>query len=295
MSSTKYLPTLLACALLGGCGTYVPELQENPFDKVSGQQLVESVVYNVTCEVQDAVAAIYNNPDHPLKSTFLDTWGVQIALNLQVEEKSSINPTANWLPPSPPTSVFNLLLGGTVSADATRQDKLNSYYTIADIRKLGPCPAGSRPGGILLMQSDLGLEEWLKDNVTAGETGVIRFATDYTDGPLKTNVISHEIKFDITTSGNVTPGWKLKRWAVNQAANLLSATRDRTNDLTITLGPTVPAPAPKVNANGQPVKDKNGNIVTVVNFIASQPAANAAFASEIGLAVSNAIKSGQLP
>jgi hypothetical protein len=132
------------------------------------------------------------------------------------------------------------------------------------------------------MQSDLGLADWLKANITAAETGVIQYATDYTDGPLKTNVISHEIKFDVTTTGNITPGWKLTHWLVNQSGNLLSATRDRTNDLTITLGPTVPMPKTQVNALGQPI--------TITSYAPSEPAAQAAFASQIGLAVSNALK-----
>jgi hypothetical protein len=281
-----------AAFALSGCGTYVPELQENPADKVSGQQLVQSTVYNVTCEVQDAIDKIYNNPDHPRKSTFLDTWGAQIALSLQVEEKSSLNPAVNWLPPSPPTAVFNLLLNGSLSADAIRQDKLNSYYTVQQMRALGPCVPGTRAGGLLLMQSDLGLEEWLRDNVTAADTGVIQYATDYSDGPLKTNVLSHEIKFDITDTGGITPGWKLRRFGINQSGNFISATRDRLNDLTITLGPTVPAPGPpKKDKNGQVVKDERGNIVLTTTYVPSQPAAVAALSSQIGVDISSAIRS----
>jgi hypothetical protein len=81
-----YAPFTLLALELAGCGLYVPEFQENPFDKVGGQQLVQSIVYNITCEVQDAVAKIYNNPDHTREHTFLDTWGANIALNLQVDE-----------------------------------------------------------------------------------------------------------------------------------------------------------------------------------------------------------------
>jgi hypothetical protein len=278
--------------ILGGCGTYVPEIQENAADKVAGQQLVQSIVYNITCEVQDAINKIYNNPDHPRKHTFLDTWGVQIGLSLQVEEKGSVNPLVNWLPPSPASAVFNLNVGGTLSADATRQDKLNSYYTIQQIRQLGPCDPTTRPGGLLLLQSDLGLEEWLRANLTAADTGEILYASDYTGGPLGTNVLSHEIKFDITNTGNITPGWVLTRVSINQSGNLLSATRDRTNDLTITLGPTLAAPKPKTDSHGNPVKDANGKVIMTTSYGPSGPAAEAALSSQIGLAVSNAIKGG---
>ena len=252
--------------------------------KVTGQQLVHSITYNVTCEVQDAVYKIYNNPDHPVKSTFLDTWGVQIALSLQVEEKSSANPIANWLPPSPANAVFNLSAGGTLSADATRQDKLNSYFTIKQLRTLGPCDPATRPGGLLLMQSNLDLDEWLIANVTNANTGEVNYAADYTDGPFGQNVLSHEVKFDITNTGNITPGWVPTRVMINQSGDLLSATRDRTNDVVITLGPTLATP--------KPVVDKQGNVKMVKTFAPSPDAAAAALSSQIGLAVSNAIKGG---
>jgi hypothetical protein len=295
MSAMRWVVSTAASFLVGGCGLYVPEFQEFPADKVTGQQLVQSIVYNVTCEVQDAIYRIYNNPDHPLKHTFLDTWGVQIALSLQVEEKSSANPIVNWLPPSPASAVFNLAAGGTLSADATRQDKLNSYFTIQQIKKMGPCDPTTRPGGVLLLQSNLGLDEWLIFNLTAAHTGEINYGADYSDGPLKQNVLSHEIKFDITDTGNATPGWKLTRVSINQSGNLFSATRDRTNDLTITLGPTVPTPKPVLDKNGKPQLDAQGRVKTITTYAPSADANNAALSSQIGLAVANAVKGSSLP
>jgi hypothetical protein len=283
MSASRWIVLSIVGFVITGCGLYVPEIQDFG-DKVSGQQLVHSITYNVTCEVQDAIYKIYNNPDHPVKSTFLDTWGVQIALSLQVEEKSSANPVVNWLPPSPANAVFNLSAGGTLSADATRQDKLNSYFTVAQIRALGPCDPATRPGGLLLMQSNLDLDEWLIANVTNANTGEVNYAADYKDGPLGQNVLSHEVKFDITNTGNLTPGWVLTRVMINQSGNLLSATRDRTNDVTITLGPTLATP--------KPVVDKYGKVKMVRTFAPSADAAAAALSSQIGLAVSNAIKGG---
>jgi hypothetical protein len=54
---------------------------------------------------------------------------------------------------------------------------------------------------------------------------------------LKDTVLSHDIKFEITTSGNVTPSWTLTRVTVNPSGPFFSTSRDRTHDLTITLGP----------------------------------------------------------
>jgi len=282
MSAMRVVAFVSASLLGGGCGLYVPEIQDFG-DQTKGQQLVQSIIYNVTCEVQDAIDGIYNNPDHRRTSTFLDTWGVQINLSLQVDEKSSANPVVNWLPPSPASAVFNLAGGGTLSADATRQDKTNSYFTVAELKQLGPCDKRNRPGGLLLMQSDLALYEWLNANVIAADTHKIQYSKDYSDGPFKTNVLSHEVKFDITNTGNITPGWKLSRVMVNQSGNLFSATRDRTNDLIITLGPTTLTP--KVT------QDKNGNRTTIWILGPSDDAYTAALTSLMGLAVSNANKS----
>ena len=183
-----------------------------------------------------------------------------------------------------------------MSADATRTDKLNSFYPVSVLRDFGPCDPATRPGGLLLMQSNLGLDEWLIANVTAADTGVIQYAKDYSDGPLKTNVLSHEIKFDVTNTGNVTPGWKLTRVSVNQSGNLFSATRDRQNDLTITLGPTLSTPKPVKDKNGKLVRDEHGRVkMGWTSYVPAGPASDAALASQIGLAVSNAIKSALLP
>jgi hypothetical protein len=295
-STTRWVVPSLASVFLSACGLAVPEIQELPSDKTGGQQLVQSIVYNVTCEVQDAVYAIYQNVDHPIKHSYLDTWGVQIALSLQIEEKSSLNPIVSWLPPSPVTSVFSAGVAGTLSSDAIRQDKLNSYFTIDQIKRLGRCDVGTRPSGVLLLQSNLALDEWLQDNLTAGNTGEIHLIADKADGPLKQNVLSHEVKFDITDTGSLTPGLKLTRVSINQSGNFASVTRDRTNDVTITLGPaTVKSSEPVLDKTGKPKMDKTGLPLRKIKYGPSEDAANAAISSQIGLAVSNALRGALLP
>lgn len=106
------------CALfLASCGTYVPGIQEIG-GSPAGQQLVVAIIQNVTCEVRDSVNDVYSKK-HWQKS-YMDKWGAQITLNLTIEEKTAINPTENWIPPSPVSSIFNLMAGGTVSSDAIR-------------------------------------------------------------------------------------------------------------------------------------------------------------------------------
>ncbi len=259
--------------LVGGCGLSVPEIQEFPNDTVEGQKFVQAIVQNITCEVQDAIVYVYEQDaivDPTLSHLkWLNTWGIQIELLLTIDEKGSLGPSVNWLPFSPATAVFNLAGGASLSSDATRTDKMYSYYAVSDLKRLGYCSASSRPNGPFLLENDLKLREWLVDNVTFGATGEVHYPTS-TGGPLGQNVISHEVKFDILTSANATPTWKFKLVTVNPTGSFLALSRERTHDLIITLGPG----------------GKN---------MLSPVAANAALASDIGVAVTNGVKSALQP
>lgn len=265
--------------MLGGCGLSVPEIQEIPGDTADGRKLVQEIVQNITCEVEDAVNDLYKNNNVP----FIDSWGVQITLTLTVEESGALSPSANWLPPSPATAIFNLNVGGSASSDATRTDVINSYYRVQDLHKRGYCP--SRSNGLFLLQSNLKLKEWLFDALNIDEAGEVNFGNPTT----QQNVLSHEVKFEITTSGNVTPGWMLTRVNVNQAGSLLNVSRDRTHDLLITFGP--------IDPNGvQPTTALvRGRWVQVSGPAPSQAAQNIHFASQIGLAISTAVRNAQRP
>jgi hypothetical protein len=123
--------------------------------------------------------------------------------------------------------------GVTGSADATRIDKVNYYYKVSDLYlgKYGQCSRDqTAPTDSLLIQSDLKLAEWLNVMVNGVATGNIDAVSDK-------NVLSHEITFEIDTSGNVTPAWKLVHVTVDQSGSLLSASRNRRHDLIVTFGP----------------------------------------------------------
>lgn len=273
---------------LAGCGTYVPALQEIPGDAADGQLLVQAIVTNVTCEVQNAVSEVIGKDIENVKSgqfktrktAWLDNWGIQMSLNLAVTERGGINPVVNWLPPSPVDAVFNLGGSANASAEATRTEKMGSYHTVPELVARGPCHEASRPGGPFMMQSDLKLREWLRHNVMLEGTGVAEFPSKK-DGPLKQDVIQHQVKFEVVTGGSLTPGWRLARVSVNQSGSLLSATRTRTHTLVLTLGPAdlpgvyvaMGRPAPLARVAAQP------------RAAPSLAAANAHLASEIGIAV----------
>jgi hypothetical protein len=271
--------------MLGGCGTYVPGIQELPGDSEGGQRFVQAIVTNITCEAQDAFYDLYQ--DYKIRKgdkesgTFMNDWGVQITLKITTDEKGSVNPTVNWLPPSPVTNVFNLAAGATLSSEATRTNVLNSYYLVSDLRNRR-CPPQIR-GGPFLLESDLKLKEWLYDMVLASGSGVVQFGKDAIGGPFKGSVISHEVKFEIISSGTVTPTWKLTRVQYNPTGTLLSLSRDRTHDLTITIGP----------ADSTYVIAPNG--VRQKVYIPSQQAADIHLSNLIGSAVGQAVGSALRP
>lgn len=234
--------------LLTACGTHVPNIQEFPGTSADAQQLVEAIVQSIHCELKNAITDVIDKDhqfgvaNHGIRYTdwLLNDWGVQLALTLTIEEKSSISPNAVGLPPSPATAIFTIAGGATLSADATRIDKLNFYYTVAELYdKTHPhCVPGTEPPrpGSLLIQSDLGLKEWLFSQVMLYGTDEVGVYTS-PKGVFKQNVLSHEVKFEVVSSGNITPAWKLVRATVNQSGSFFSASRDRTHDLLMTFGP----------------------------------------------------------
>jgi hypothetical protein len=272
MSVTRFVLLAFTSLSASGCGLYVPGIQEIPGDSKAGQDFVGAIVTNITCEAQDAFYDLYR--DYP--KTFMDGWGVQITLKLTVDEKGSLNPTVNWLPPSPVTNVFNLAAGGTLSSDASRLDTLNSYYLVSDLNKRR-CPVEIR-GGPFILESDLKLKEWLYDVVLANGSGNVHFERDVNNGPFKENVISHEVKFDIVSSGNLTPTWKLTRVQVNPTGNLLTLSRERIQDLIITIGP----------ADSTYVRLANGQVKKVYQG-PSQQASEIHFSNLIGASVAQAV------
>jgi hypothetical protein len=295
LGARRFVVPLAAGLLVGGCGLFVPELQESiphggqPSEQegLEGQAFVNSIVFNVTCEVRDAIVQFYR--DYP-DGLFLNTWGVQVTLSLQVEEKSSANPNVNWLPPSPATSIFNFNFGLTGSADATRIDKINWFLPVSQFRGKKAC-GNERPSGVFILESDLRLKEWLYDAINATRTRNIDFSNE-ANGPFKQNVLSHEVKFEVISAANAIPGWKLVQATINQSGTGLTTSRDRTHDLTITFGPAVASGStPALDANGHQKKDAQGRPIYVTIYEPTLQAANSHLASEIGLAVANGLKS----
>jgi hypothetical protein len=266
--------------ILAGCGTYVPNIQENPWAS-DPNRLVEAIVQSIHCEMKDAVVFVRKqdeenhrlNPEQGLATDWLFYgWGAQIQLTLTTEELSGLGPSGSYSP-----NIFTLLGGANVSSDATRQDILNYYYTVKQLYGNGnKCTQTLRnniddhPVGSLLIQSDLKLREWLLSVVLGAATNEITIAIpgNAKNSANAKNAISHDVKFQVITSGNITPTWKLALATINPTAPLATASRTRTHELLITFGPNDP---------------------TTNSLGVNTPAANTFLAQQVGSAISNAV------
>jgi hypothetical protein len=265
---TRYRWTLSfgIATLLGGCGFAVPELQDfgNRDEQIA---LVQKITRNIHCELRDAFSKL-RDKEGP---TFMDDWGVSVLLDLDIIEKTSVSPSATWSPPPSPTVIPSLAGGLSGSSQAERDDKLHSFFTVKQLLHEGPCDF--RSNGFMLLQGDLKLAEWLFDTYTVQATK----QADFNAAGLPADVLYHEVKFEVDTSANATPSFKLHLVSVNDSGTFFSTNRNRTHDLQITMGPT---------SQGKTKPSKPSSGLT---------AADVALAGLIGRSVGNAVSSALRP
>jgi hypothetical protein len=238
---------------LAGCGTFAPGLQEIGDEAL----LVQSIVASVHCEVANAVRAVIDKDSGgnlkrlgPVEKEWYYNWGAEIALTLALDDKSTLAPNAVGMPPSPASAIFAIGGNASIGSEATRTDKVNYFYTMKQLYARAPCRAGLQPrqgAPSLIIQNDLKTADWLNDQLLPYQTREANLETS-ASGILGQNVLSHEIRFIVSTSGGINPAFTLTRATVNQAGTLLSASRDKTSDLIVTFGPLDP-------------KQKNGALI----------------------------------
>jgi hypothetical protein len=267
----------LNVALLTGCGTYVPQVREfyeGP-DTPSPDHPENSIQFQIRerifCELVTALKDVRANYTSYGKPVIPDNYGVQVQINLTVEETGALNPSvtlndtmrnASVLGVTVPQS-FNLGASGILSSTATRIDTSYSYYIVSKIAAQGANTFCDHPkkmqGSSPFLESDLGIEKYLVANVPAS---VIFRSSEVPKAPRaaprgggggdggggnqagggssqKIDVYSYEIKFVIISSGSVNPTWKLVNVSSGTGSlPLVSAGRTRTHDLILTFGPS---------------------------------------------------------
>jgi hypothetical protein len=298
ISSWRTLFGASALSLLSGCGTYVPDIQEFWGTPDDATFAVNQVSAQVVCELRKAVQrVVYENEYNPTRfvvrapgdappprhrdlSWFVNNWSAQVTLNLNIIENTGVTPGVSLITPLRNAATtfpgaaavtssqsFTFGFGATASSTATRTDKLNMFFRVADLLHSTPsmdktCIPIAPANADLFVQSDLKLYDWLHAAMLPYDTGII----NYNNNSTAQNAITHDIKFEIVSNGSVNPQWKLVNISANTSPTLLAFGRDRTQELIITFGP---------GANG----------------ILSQAAANSHLATEIGAAVSQANQS----
>src|SRR5690348_11399361 len=113
MSVKHRAASTLLCVALAGCGTYVPSTREwpNVSDRAESD-MIATIVSSVACELSYTVTQVIDKdrreaklrPSHKRYTDFLFDWGVEVAINITVVERSSVNPTVLLMPPSGPSS-----------------------------------------------------------------------------------------------------------------------------------------------------------------------------------------------
>jgi hypothetical protein len=243
---------LLSSGFIGGCGTYVPKIELLAGSQQEVSIIVNKIANQVRCEIRQAVLDATGRYD---EVAWLKDWSAKVTLRIVVDEKSTFAPgiSLNTIFPNAITifgsqtvttaQSYSFGIGGQFSSDATRTEQVGFFFVFSElIAQSGPCPYGEGT----LIQSDLKLGEWLlAASLVASTPGTV--SQPFQSGaPL--DVISHEVQFIIVAGANATPTWKLVAVTANPNGPLLGATRTRTDDVLITMGPLG-----ELNKNGRPV------------------------------------------
>jgi len=226
---------------------------------------------HIFCELVDALRAIRDPRSKYFvsinnRSTIPDDYGVQMQINITVDEIGALNPSVGYQEILPnairhvitkpiatmvtvPQS-FSLNAAGTVSSDAARTDTVYSYYNVGKISAQGANPWCRDPqlhnteGSSPLLKSDLGIASYLNAAVKGAD--LLASSAQVSGGAGKTakyDVYSYDVKFGVVTSGGVNPVWKLVNLnAGNGNLPLVNAGRTRTHELILTFGPGTDKP-----------------------------------------------------
>jgi hypothetical protein len=253
MSAIQWIGPLAASTFLAGCGLFTPEMEEF-YEPQSIQKLFENtIINNVKCEltkvVQEAVDKY--DPDTPgmfKQERWLRSWGALVTFKLTVDEKSGLGPSVNFTPiPSP----FSLALGASGTADATRTETIAFSYAFSDLlkeNKRHPLRSCTENENGVFIKSDLKIGQFIENKTfVASVPGTT--LNPPTASPYST--FSYDITFVASYGGTANPAWTFTRVAVD-SGTLLTATRTRTHEITITLGPVVVPATSKAAAQLSP-------------------------------------------
>jgi hypothetical protein len=252
---------LVAMAGLNGCALTTPSLRATQANGDFEEGLSEErlVVY-IKCSVGEALSAVLtqNQEDQrrygslaPLDpAPWLADWGAQVSLKVTVDENSNLSPGLTYKVPlaNSVTSFPNgnvtvarswaLPLSASATAEATRTESFQLYLYFPDIiSDFGPNSPKCKPDGQYFIHGDLKIGDFIVNKVRLAQAPGLLPGRPTHVSPL--DAFTYETTFIVTTSGGVNPTWTLSRFIVDPGSgNLIGASRKRTDDLIITVGPT---------------------------------------------------------
>ena len=236
---------LLALATaLDSCSTITPDLYP---DDIARKKMPElDLVNHIQCQLGQAVVKVLKQEAQAKVTSWLPGWGAKVSLSLAVDVKDNLSPGLSFTHPlENAISVFHrngnvttpqnrsVGLGFTWSGDATRTETLGFFYSVHDLTSSGFDWSTCEAKGSYL-SSDLKIAEFLEKGVSISHS-MSAFPQKPGVSPYQT--FTYEVKFIVTTSGSVTPAWKLVELSADQSSSLYMASRIHTDDLTITFGP----------------------------------------------------------
>lgn len=184
---------------------------------------------------------------------WLSDWGAQISLKVGIDENSNISPSLTLKTPMEDAirrfsngdvktgRSFGLPISASVTSKASRFETIQFYFYFPDLaRDYGNREKRCQPQGDFFINGDLKIDDFLVNKVRIAQVpGLVRPRPDSPDDNSPLDAFTYQVTFVVATSGGINPTWSLARIAINPgSANLLGASRTRTDDLVITIGPT---------------------------------------------------------
>jgi hypothetical protein len=262
MSNTKRVllaALMLSLNPLGGCGLFVPEKNvfyndaHKPGD-VSSQAVFENLVAaHIACEITRGLMEAKQIQTSNNGLAWIDGLVASVQLAITVDENTTLNPSVTA---QIPLSLAAITASLTGSAKATRVETISFTVSAASLLSRPRENCNYYQGGILI-ESDLKINQFIYDKAYMATTGEL---TDKTPSANPYSTFTDKITFVASYGGSATPTWKFAKVLIDPAGNLISATRNRTHDVLITLSqgtketPTSPA---KLSPEGQVVHSAN--------------------------------------
>jgi hypothetical protein len=247
-TTTSFWFAVILTLALSGCGLYTPDMEIGHEPHLTAF-VANRIVGHVKCELGRAILNMidYDKRDEKLNGErrypWLDDWAGTLTITMTVDESGAVNPGMTWSDPLPHDQLFTLGVGGGASADATRKQQVDYIFNVredfinnAAFSRTDPDSGSASCGnetGKILIEGDLKIKDWLDSALFPLN---IPGFVDRTPP----DVLTDDITFVVTFSGNTTPTWKLVKFSVNDNSPFLSVSRARTNEVLIALGPAKP-------------------------------------------------------